>query len=345
MSNPPDHREWHRLFNAALNDELDDADSLELAAVLKSSAEARQLWFLYHDNECSLAEMKPAAEITPRSTGLSWFSWRQLTAVAAGLFIGLFGASVVLGYVGTYAGKVVTLLQEGFESGPPPLATGIPVEAGYWSGDYSQVVGEHRGVKPVGGRKMLRFLRSDYEGKPTRDGFIGDVFRIIDVSGPEYDVARGDACVSVEARFLSLPEGVSGPAACGISMHATDALPTPDERLEFTERTDRSQAAAADGTLHSGMTILATSVRNARIETNRNAWGRSAASCGCPLAPASFSCISPCMTQTAHEHRSPVSSPDCLSMMSAWCSLTGRRYHDDCPFHPGRCRPCDPVTL
>ena len=274
MINSSDHLEWHRLFNAAINDELNDVDSLKLAAVLKSSDEARQLWFLYHDNECSLAEMQSPVESTPRPTGLSWFSWRQLAAVAAGLFIGLFGASAVLGYVGTYAGKVVTLLQEGFESGPPPLATGIPVEAGHWSGDYSQVVGEYRGVKPAGGRKMLRFLRSDYEGKPTRDGFIGDVFRIIDVSGPEYDVARGDACISVEARFLSLPEGVPGPASCGISMHALDALPTPDERLEFVEKiTDRSHAAAAAGTLHSGMTILATSVRNARIEANRNAWG------------------------------------------------------------------------
>lgn len=271
--NPPDHREWHRLFNAALNDDINDADALQLAAVLKSSAEARQLWFLYHDNECSLAEMKPPAEIRSRTTRLSWLSRRPLTAAAAGLFIGMFGASAVLGYVGTYAGKVVTLLQEGFESGPPPLATGIPVEAGHWSGDYSQVVGEYRGVKPAGGRKMLRFLRSDYEGKPTRDGLIGDVFRIIDVSGPEYDVARGDACISVEARFLSLSEGVPGPASCGISMHALDALPTPDERLEFVETSDRSHATAAAGTLHSGMTILATSVRNARIEVNRNAWG------------------------------------------------------------------------
>jgi hypothetical protein len=262
MINPSDHREWHRLFNAAINDELNDVDSLKLAAVLKSSDEARQLWFLYHDNECSLAEMHPAVEMKTRSTGLSWFSWRQLTAVAAGLFIGLFGASVVLGYVGPYAGKVVSLLQEGFESGPPPLATGIPVEAGHWSGDYSQVVGEYRGVKPAGGRKMLRFLRSDYEGKPTRDGFMGDLFRIIDVSGPEYDVARGDACVSVEARFLSLPEGVPGSASCGISMHALDALPTPDERRDFMELTDRAR-----------MTILATSVRNARIEASRNAWG------------------------------------------------------------------------
>jgi hypothetical protein len=45
-------------------------------------------------------------------------------------------------------------------------------------------------------------------------------------------------------------------------MHALDALPTPDERRDFMELTDRAR-----------MTILATSVRNARIEASRNAWG------------------------------------------------------------------------
>lgn len=225
---------------------------------MKSSAEARQLWFLYHDNECSLAEMKRPVEVKTRTTRLSWFSRRPVTAAAAGLVIGMFSASVVWGYVGPYAGKAITLLRESFESGPTPLATGIPVEAGRWSGDYSQVVGEYLGVKPAGGARMLRFLRSDYEGKPGRDGFIGDVFRIIDLRAPEYDVARGDACISVEAHFLSLPQDIPGPAACGIAMHALDALPAPAERLEFTERTDRAKAAAADGTLHSGMTILAS---------------------------------------------------------------------------------------
>jgi hypothetical protein len=271
--NPPDHREWHRLFNAALNDDINDADALELAAVLKSSDEARQLWFLYHDNECSLAEMKPPAEIRSRTTRLSWLSRRPLTAAAAGLVIGMFSASVVWGYVGPYAGKVITLLQESFESGPSPLATGIPVEAGRWSGDYSEVVGEYRSVKPANGAKMLRFLRSDYEGKPTRDGFIGDVFRIIDLRNSEYDVVRGDACVSVEARFLSLPQDVPGTACCGISMHALDALPTPDERLEFMEITERAPSAVAAGSLQSGMTILATAVRTGRFETTRDSWG------------------------------------------------------------------------
>ncbi|MCX7429900.1 MAG: hypothetical protein NTY17_02650 [Planctomycetia bacterium] len=34
MTNPPDHREWHRLFNAALNDELNDAASRQLVKAI-----------------------------------------------------------------------------------------------------------------------------------------------------------------------------------------------------------------------------------------------------------------------------------------------------------------------
>ena len=83
MTNPPDHREWHRLFNAALNDELNDADSQKLSAVLRSSDEARQLWFLHHDNECSLAEMKPPVEVMSRPTGRSRIARKHSTPRAA----------------------------------------------------------------------------------------------------------------------------------------------------------------------------------------------------------------------------------------------------------------------
>jgi hypothetical protein len=79
---------WHRLFNAALNDQLSDAERGQLATVLKSSAEARQLWFLYQDNECSLAELKPRREAKTLRTGLAWFFW--LPIAAAALVIGAF---------------------------------------------------------------------------------------------------------------------------------------------------------------------------------------------------------------------------------------------------------------
>jgi hypothetical protein len=77
--------EWHRLFSAALDDTITEAEKTQLAILLKSSAEARQLWFLYHDNECGLAELK---QRSVTGTALSrhrarWFQWRPLAAAAA----------------------------------------------------------------------------------------------------------------------------------------------------------------------------------------------------------------------------------------------------------------------
>ena len=41
MTNPPDQREWHQLFNAALNDELNDAASRQLVkAIYTDGAQA-----------------------------------------------------------------------------------------------------------------------------------------------------------------------------------------------------------------------------------------------------------------------------------------------------------------
>ena len=44
MTNPPDHREWHQLFNAALNDELNDAASRQLVkAIYTDGAQAADI--------------------------------------------------------------------------------------------------------------------------------------------------------------------------------------------------------------------------------------------------------------------------------------------------------------
>ena len=41
MTNPPDQREWHQLFNAARNDELNDAASRQLVkAIYTDGAQA-----------------------------------------------------------------------------------------------------------------------------------------------------------------------------------------------------------------------------------------------------------------------------------------------------------------
>ncbi|MFN0078915.1 MAG: hypothetical protein ACKVY0_20840 [Prosthecobacter sp.] len=291
---------WDHLIHGHLDDSLTESELAEFESLMLESASARRrfwelaevhglaresarLAWVQDEEEAALPEaprtsmLKLAQKMDTMVTSqtrkwTNWLSWRPLAAAAAGIVLGMFCTSVVFAYAVPSLGKVITLLQESFESGPAPLVTGIPVEAGQWSGDYSEVVGEYRSVKPADGAKMLRFLRADYEGKPGRDGYVGDVFRIIDVRDAEYDVARGDACVSVESRFFSLPQDVRGRALCGITIHALDALPTPDERLELMEMGELAQAAAAGGTLRSGMSILATAVRNARLETTRDSW-------------------------------------------------------------------------
>lgn len=280
--NPAPH-EWHQLFSAALSGTITEAGQARLSEVLKSSSSARQLWFLYNDNECGLAELKPArlpmpmVEAKPAPAArLAWFSWRPLTAAAAGIVIGLSGASLVFGYAGTYAGRVVALLQESFESGPAPLTAGMPVQAGLWSGDFSEVVrGSHRGVVPASGEKMLRFLRADYEGKPARDGYVADLFRIVDLSSPAYDVERGDACISVEARFRALPQDGAKRGHCGVTVYALDALPEAGEHHDFfLKRRDGMSMETNDGddSLSTGPTILATTARQELLALGSQNW-------------------------------------------------------------------------
>ncbi len=150
--------------------------------------------------------------------------------------------------------------------------TGMPIEAGRWSGDYSEVVGEYHGVRPAGGGKMLRFLRADYEGKPVRDGYVGDLFRIIDLSSAEFDVARGDACISVEARFRSLPKDVLGKVRCGLTVYALDALPADGERHDLFLKAQAGVLAGEAGPPDTGANIMATSSRHEVLPAAGGSW-------------------------------------------------------------------------
>lgn len=118
----------------------------------------------------------------------------------------------------------MTLLQENFESGPAPLVTGMPVEAGKWSGDFAEVVGEQQGVKPETGGKMLRFLRADYEGKVKPEGsYAGDLYRLIDLRPYLNEFTDGRAVVRTSAGFnsASFPERES--YSCVVRAYALSA--------------------------------------------------------------------------------------------------------------------------
>ncbi len=153
-----------------------------------------------------------------------WLARRPLTAAAAGLMIGLLGASLVFAYVAPSLGKATTLLQESFESGPSPLVAGVPQEVGRWSGDFTEVVSEQEGVKPETGKKMLRFLRADYEGKVKPEGsYISEVYQLIDLRPYQREFADGGAVVQLSAAFNAFAFPVEEAFGCSVSLHAMDA--------------------------------------------------------------------------------------------------------------------------
>ena len=209
--NDPTHPDWHRLFNAALNGTLTDAERPQLAALLKSSPEARQLWFLYHDNECGLSELKSATavkaanhvrlspgDVSSRRQTSPWLQWRSLTAAAAGLAIGLFGASVVYGiaaYRGSEKRTPLAVFEPGFEDVQMPLAGGFPAQAGQWSGDAALVVAAENGVHAKQGKFMLRL--EPVAKSPLR------IFQVLDLQSLPSDVSGESREIEISASFAT----------------------------------------------------------------------------------------------------------------------------------------------
>jgi len=99
----------------------------------------------------------------------------------------------------------------------------VPLEAGRWSGDYTEVVGEQQGVKPAGEKKMLRILRADYAGKANADGYVADLFQLIDLRPYRSEFADGGAVVQFSAGFNAFEFPASEAYGCLMSMHALDA--------------------------------------------------------------------------------------------------------------------------
>jgi hypothetical protein len=235
----------HRLLHLlqAVRDTHDTSARAELNTLLRENADARSTMArlmvdeqslisrLRDDSIVALLEPAPKAE-TPLRTSPRWFAWRPLTAAAAGLVIGLFSASMVFGFGVRSLEKVVSLFQESFESGPAPLVKGMPQEVNLWSGDYSEVVERYEDVKPAQGTKMVRMLRSDFEGKassmPNRQG---DLSRIIDVRSFMRDANGGEFVMTLSALFNAAPFPDSQRYDGVVALYALGELGSTEESL------------------------------------------------------------------------------------------------------------------
>lgn len=196
-----------------VRDERDTEARTELNGLLRTDSDARKtmaaslvneqaiISHLRDESIMSILNPEPMSALPPKSIHGPQRSplW---AATAAGIVLGVLCTSVVFGYAISSLGNTITLLHESFESGSAPLVMGAPKKSGVWSGDYSEIVTAQQSVKPETGKKMLRFLRADYEGKPNPAGsYVGDVYRLVDLRPYRDEFADGGAEVQLSAMF------------------------------------------------------------------------------------------------------------------------------------------------
>ena len=221
--------EWQALFQAALDGEITAEQAVRLNELLRSDLRARDLYLeLADEHSCLAVDEQLWSE--PRDTAValiqirtSWLAWRPLAAAAAGLVIGLLCATAVWAYVIPLADHGIKLLSESFETASLPLTEGMPLEAGRWSGDETEIVSEQHGVQPEAGKKMLRLVRADYQSKETAGGYVANVYRLIDLRPYRSEFAGGEAVVQCSAGFNSHEFPAAESYRCIASLHALDA--------------------------------------------------------------------------------------------------------------------------
>ena len=229
----------------AVRDTHDTSARAELNTLLRENAEARSTMArlmvdeqalinrLRDDSIVALLEPAPAAEtLTPLRTSTRWFAWRPLTAAAAGIVFGMFSASMVFGFGVRSLERVVSILQESFESGPAPLVTGIPQELNLWCGDESELVETYEGVKPAQGKKMVRVLRSDFEGRvSSKPSQHGDLMRVVDVRPFLREANGGEVVMTVSALFNAAPFPEAERYDGVVTLYALGQLGSTEENL------------------------------------------------------------------------------------------------------------------
>jgi hypothetical protein len=155
---------------------LTDDEAAVLQTRLKADTDLRRLYLHYMNLDVALEaqagsrdrviDLLRAAPLTQHKPAGRWFSWRSLTAAAAGIVFGMLCTSVVFGFVGHHGVQKTPLavLQPSFEDAQMPLARGVPPVASLWTGDVSKVVPAENGVTPKDGHHMVR-LETNVHGK------------------------------------------------------------------------------------------------------------------------------------------------------------------------------------
>lgn len=171
----------------------------ELEALLAGDPAARRRYVQMADlhSELQARHARSTSSETPQSHRQSrgrfpWLSWRPLTAAAAGIAFGIFGASMVWAYAlpmaNRTAERTISVLTEGFEKAAPTPSRGFPRQANEWSGDLSAPVTAESGVVPVEGDRMARLEQAS--PKLRRFSYAWRILDLAELPGPSEGESR-----------------------------------------------------------------------------------------------------------------------------------------------------------
>jgi hypothetical protein len=136
---------------------------------------------------------------TDKSVRFTWIT-RPITAMAAGLVIGLFSASIVWAISSPKATteRLSSLVDGSFEQ--RAIGRGFPRESGVWSGDEADIIER----TASDGRQVLRFVSPGAdEADPAGPAISCDVFQIVDLRPLRAGLApEADTVLELSARFL-----------------------------------------------------------------------------------------------------------------------------------------------
>ncbi|MEY2598943.1 MAG: hypothetical protein RLZZ142_1202 [Verrucomicrobiota bacterium] len=194
------------VIHACLEGRASESDWKFLNEQLRHNSAARDLYLEMADLHSGLSVeeglwvgRRPAAAAL-RPAVPQWFRSRWMAA-AAGLVVGLSGASFAWAIASPWMPRTMALVSQSFAGREGRLPSGIPRSFGVWGGDEAEIVRD-AGAGPKEEPAMLRFLKAEPdEAFPGSPAGSCDVFRVVDLRPYRVAGEQGDSVLQFSAAF------------------------------------------------------------------------------------------------------------------------------------------------
>lgn len=187
----------------------------QLESLLRKDAKFRGEFIRYVGIDTALGRISDrCADPAPRPLRSSRMpgSWRWVSAMAAGLVLGMLTTSLIFGFYDrdpvTSLVRIASPLEVGHDQTTGRIQTGFPTTFGVWSGDETDLVIPEKRESGT----ALRFLRAEREHllTPSAAGSC-DVYQLVDLSAFQTKTTSGNSILSLSVQFRDERQTVGEP--------------------------------------------------------------------------------------------------------------------------------------